>query len=146
MSSRLSSILARLNAGTDSGDLVHLTGFRQGGTPPHGKRGSVIAFQKAGMSMAVLVLSLRPAAGHELEADLRDTLFFTVAPLQYVSNSLAPFRRWQGMEAAEAEGLVRCWFEGDEHHTLLGNVPQLEAWDAAASSVPVTNISTRIGS
>ena len=134
MVSRMTAMLARLDAGLDSGGLVYLEAFRQPGTAAHGKLGSVIAFQKAGMSMPMMLLHLRPAPGRESPPGAQDRLLFTAAPRQYVTAGLAPFRSWEAMEAGEAEALARAWFEGDEDHAMLGTNAQVTAAGACPTA------------
>lgn len=129
MITRLSAAIKLLNAGEDYGDMVHLTAFRQPGTAAHGKLGSVIAFQKAGMSMAMLLFYVEPVDGKQFA--FGDKPMFLVAPLQWLKPNLTSYSHWPAMAPEEAEALIRNWLEGDERHAMLGTTSQCAAWDKA---------------
>lgn len=129
MITRLSVAIKLLDAGEDYGDMVHLTAFRQPGTAAHGKLGSVIVFQKAGMTAAMLLLYLQPVDGKQFV--FGDKPMFLVAPLQWLTPNLTQYSHWPAMAPEEAESLIRNWLEGDERHAMLGTTSQCTAWEKA---------------
>lgn len=113
MTDRMNYVLGLLHAGESSGDMNYLAAWRQSNTDTGTKKGAVIAFQKRGMSMAMLLLGILP-----------EKLMYSVVPLQNMQQAVKPFEDWHRMPNAEAESLINTWFAGDDDHVMAGTTSQ----------------------